>query len=424
MKRGFLNRKTRNPIPVIGRSGNAARTSIQQVNEKDLAPIMDELVRNGGSVVDLALPENYVPKQREIKVVNALETDADNCEFLFSTIPPKPINADVSAVGPNTWAECLFNGGKQKRAILSIPGFPKPVRVSPETRYRVGPSAHGLGMFATKDLVANDFVLAERPLLVAPAIMSMQIAAHSDNFKLTPAERMQAHLAEVEKLLQICIDRMDPEDRKVFFELHNCHTEDGSGPIFGRVRTNGIGFSIDGPGLEDEELSCTHSGTFPIMSRINHSCTPNVSYFFDPPSFSLRLHAVRPIKAGEELFINYTGITVPTAKRQENLRPYGFQCACDACIDPTWDVRLSSIVKSCDKAPTGPPGEVIKESIRWIKIIEDAKLESSTQYFNHLLRVVTISTVLGRRDDVKEYKAKYEAWNSARGKSATFLTLI
>ncbi len=41
--------------------------------------------------------------------------------------------------------------------------------------------------------------------------------------------------------------------------------------------------------------------------------------------------ALRPIAEGDELCINYTDVEQSEALRRQDLRHYGFQCACGKC---------------------------------------------------------------------------------------------
>jgi hypothetical protein len=65
------------------------------------------------------------------------------------------------------------------------------------------------------------------------------------------------------------------------------------------------------------------------------SCCPNTDFNFSLGSFSLQFHALRDIKAGEEIFVSYTDVDVPAAERRERLAPYGFTCVCTACSRAT-----------------------------------------------------------------------------------------
>ena len=82
--------------------------------------------------------------------------------------------------------------------------------------------------------------------------------------------------------------------------------------------------------LGDSETS--GSGVFPLASRINHSCVPNLQIHYIPENEKLVAHAVRHINKGEELTINYYSV-VWMSRRQRN-HVFGdctFKCACRAC---------------------------------------------------------------------------------------------
>ena len=69
--------------------------------------------------------------------------------------------------------------------------------------------------------------------------------------------------------------------------------------------------------------------TAPIC-LVNHACYRNASrYFMGDFAF---LHATRPIRKGEEIFISYTNPMDPYSHRQRALKGHGFECACTFCI--------------------------------------------------------------------------------------------
>jgi hypothetical protein len=75
--------------------------------------------------------------------------------------------------------------------------------------------------------------------------------------------------------------------------------------------------------------------SFRVITHIACSCSPNASFEFSLSSFSMQFHAMRDIKAGEEIFYSYTNIYLPAAQRRKQLEPYGFTCACTACSHAT-----------------------------------------------------------------------------------------
>ncbi|KAG6829717.1 hypothetical protein H0H93_014351, partial [Arthromyces matolae] len=269
-------------------------------------------------------------------------------------------------------------------------------------RYRIGPSEHGTGMFATCDIAMGDLIFAERPVLVMPRkmmILNVDPGAVSVD-EIPDAQTIQMHIAQREKFLEVLVERMEEKDQEEFYELFNSHTEDGSGPILGRVRTNGFAVIFG-----DEKTAEPHSATFLKGSRMNHSCIPNVTHHFDHASFSLRFHAIRPIKANSELFCSYTTVSFPKSQRSLELLSYGFTCTCPACLDPNWDYRLTAIKESNNKLKVAvdDPPKALSQTLQWIKTIEGFGLESHDVYFAHLLRAGMFGNLLGRKEVGEKY---------------------
>ncbi|KAG6808373.1 hypothetical protein H0H93_000223, partial [Arthromyces matolae] len=173
---------------------------------------------------------------------------------IMTTIPLRYPYQTV-AIGANGWAECILKDGKLKQAILSIPGFPHSVPHFDPPRYRIGPSDHGTGMFVTCDIDQGELILAERPVLVL--IRGFPVP-------LDLSRKMQ--LAQIEGILEKCVERMLPQNRKAFFELYIGpeNVEDGGGPIFRRIGINSIGLRLS------EGEDGVHGGTFVAAARMNH----------------------------------------------------------------------------------------------------------------------------------------------------------
>jgi hypothetical protein len=92
-------------------------------------------------------------------------------------------------------------------------------------------------------------------------------------------------------------------------------------------------------------------------SRINHSCTPNLEYAWNPAINQGTFHAIKRIMVEEELTISY----IPCAnwtkeKRALALQNWGFTCACPACenstdarIDDEWRAKRGVQIASLDQ---------------------------------------------------------------------------
>ncbi|RDB28332.1 N-lysine methyltransferase SMYD2-B [Hypsizygus marmoreus] len=328
---------------------------------------------------------------------------------VFATIPNKKPDGATLAEYPDNWTECIFIGHKPKHTILNTPNFPSRVPRPPKPRHRIGfTPTMGLGFFATCDLKTNDVIFAERPLVVTPRV----VAVTAPDVSLNKGQLAQALGAEYEKVLEKMVGRMIPENRAALLALENSHTEDGSGPIFGILRTNGFGITFS---REDEIEKDYYSAVFDQLSRINHSCTPNASADFDVASFSNPLKAIRDIKKGEEIFVSYCDCGTPTAARQQQLKSYGFQCTCRRCMDPASDALRERVAASTAQILTSKRdhAKVFANSVEWMKTIEAAGLQCLTEYGIHIARAETAASALGKRDKFMRYTCLRRDWFEA-----------
>jgi hypothetical protein len=114
------------------------------------------------------------------------------------------------------------------------------------------------------------------------------------------------------KYCAIAVDRLRPDNKAAFMALASSHKEDGSGPVVGIVRTNGIAMNLDPEEMSESEI---YSAICKDISRLNH----------------------RQV-------------------RNKEFKPYGFICTCPACIDaPASDARRATTIKrDCpERSPVG-----------------------------------------------------------------------
>ncbi|KAI5831716.1 SET domain-containing protein [Schizophyllum commune Tattone D] len=346
MKRGFLNSSKAKATSL---SSDRTQSSIETPSERDEGSLQRDRrpisasLRSIPPAAPVGVP--YHPLREEdkphgftpgstISRSTVIETDAslldhDATTMLFTTIPIRDfdLNKHSAKERRDSWTEAILDG-PTKRLIFTQPGFPNPILRPTHIAHRIAPcEGKGLGVFATRDIKASELILAERPLTLAP-LMLPRVDGIPDHF--TTEQVIQAKMAEWEKALEILVSRMLPERKDALMALSNCHEHDGSGPILGRLRTNGIAaMGLHYAGMKGRPGRYT--ATCEIISRVNHSCCPNARYGFNKPTFSARLRAVRAIKQGEEITITYGGLDIPKAERHRQLAPYGFACDCAAC---------------------------------------------------------------------------------------------
>ncbi|KAG5730276.1 SET domain-containing protein 5 [Termitomyces sp. T112] len=179
----------------------------------------------------------------------------------------------------------------------------------------------GRGTFAMHAFNIGDIIWDEYPMFVAPVGLYAQSV-------LSP-----------EYYFKIAIDNLPPHYNSLFYELHNCRSNDPQ-DVRGIIDTNAIDIGrLPGP------YEGKHMGIFPTISRVNHSCSPNADYIWNLRTFTCHLVALRHIAAGEQIFIAYTPISDPRTSRQEYLRSkYAFTCTCASCTLPK-DLSVRSDIK-------------------------------------------------------------------------------
>ncbi|KAK7460845.1 hypothetical protein VKT23_008776 [Stygiomarasmius scandens] len=416
MKRGFLNSpkaqaKLATPAP-----------SDRATQFLDLASQSQQ----AGGLKRAAVNMDGYKSETQMKEFDGNTNDYQDSHWIVSRQPATPNDASLAEF-PDGWAECFITG-RAKRAILSTPGFPEALPRADSARpipYEIRESSgKGMGMFATRDIECGELIMAERPMLVIPAAYAPAVPVH-----FTPAQQQQAVLNEMEKILEQMVGRMPEEMQRAYKELSNCHQEDGSGPLFGIARTNGLSVSDyyepAQPGLPDSARY--YSATCKILSRINHSCCPNAHRDWDSPTFSYYLYSVRAIKKDEEITINYLGEAFDsTASRQRQVTSYGFQCSCKRCQNPARsDKRAKEIMEYARPQP--PPVQTmmlvpgmmpsiggnedvkkktIDPSLKGLKMMDEDGLQNSWRYGELLKRLSEAYTTMGPgyEEEVKKWK--------------------
>ncbi|KAG8167141.1 hypothetical protein KVR01_002830 [Diaporthe batatas] len=166
----------------------------------------------------------------------------------------------------------------------------------------------GKGLVARVDISEGTRILCEKPLL----------AVHGS----IPPE-------ELELVLAAKLKTMTKAQQRQFFSLHNNFP--GKNVLRAIVKTNGLPC---GPGSNE-------GGVYPTICLINHSCLPNSHNNWNSQAEHETIHAIRPIRAGEEITIPYDH-GGPSAARQAFLKQaFGFDCQCAICTLPPDQLRES-----------------------------------------------------------------------------------
>jgi hypothetical protein len=154
----------------------------------------------------------------------------------------------------------------------------------------------GFGLFASCKLKRGELILEEKPL-----------------FKVNYYQNQN----ETDKK----ISKLSPEAKKIFNELTDCHSPKSPTP-YGIVQTNALPLGN----------YATQGGIFPLLSRINHSCLPNVHHNWNPYKEMETIYAIRDIEQEEEILTSYIDLYNDKDTRQQLLKSsFNFNCNCELC---------------------------------------------------------------------------------------------
>lgn len=209
----------------------------------------------------------------------------------------------TSAVASNIEPTC---SNPRPRAILRDSHSPTCHGQTSDYVIRSSPGA-GLGVFALRDLPIGHVIMRETPVL-----------------KIYPPEHIKGTgypMRAVSQLLHADFAYLSLEEQEQIMDLAYSGTaveKDGSDLLGLIFKTNAY--------KSGDEI-----GLFPKIARINHSCRPNTSYFWDKRRNQKVIYANRQIKKEEEISDSYISLLLPQEERQRYLDAYGFKCGCEAC---------------------------------------------------------------------------------------------
>ncbi|TCD61404.1 hypothetical protein EIP91_008508 [Steccherinum ochraceum] len=380
-----------------------------------------------------ALPEGVedLDVMNTMQVLTPFKLDHSDNQMLCTTLPMRhssngPLSQDPVGLATDGLTECYISG-YLKRMIASTPDlgeYPVP-RVEVKAHRLTTFPGKGLGMVAERDIRAGELILAERPLLIVHGLIATPRQAQLDH--LTKTDNDQVIMHDVESIFALSVERMNPERKKAFENLANSHLHDGSGPILGRVRTNSFAVPemIDpsGMGQINYGVVCDE------LSRLNHSCSPNTTHYWDMPSFSMQLRAVRDIEKGQEITTQYCELGVPFVVRQKMLASYNFSCGCESCLYPkTSDSRRFKCAnavarhgypKDWSRDFELPKVTAVKPLLEIRDLLLQEGLECSSMYGFIVFLLMKTYAARGDVAKTREYAGKYNVWRLAGfGKAA------
>jgi SET domain len=166
----------------------------------------------------------------------------------------------------------------------------------------------GKGLIARFNIAEGKRILCEKPLFTSQ--------------NLSPFSVMEVNIAAELKALS-------KTEQRQFLSLHNNFSS--KYPFSGIVKTNALPC---GPYY-------VIGGVYPTICLINHSCPPNAHNSWNSDAEWETIHAIRYIKAGEEITISYDEGSPSDSRRAHLKDAFGFDCKCGLCSLPPSELQIS-----------------------------------------------------------------------------------
>lgn len=265
----------------------------------------------------------------------------------------------------------------------------------------------GFGAIALRDIMPGELIMEERPL----------ISISSKKGWFTPSESYSEARVETE------IEKLSEYDQDRFYALHGFmgHNGEFDDRDLGSVGVDDTGLSKKtklklppiiiyrtnaypaGPGK---------SGLFPLISRLNSHCTPNVHYNWNENTGRSTIYSVSKISKGDEIVNCYIGLYISRLERMKYLwGNFGFSCACKTC------------------SLTGKEQEESDKRRMSLESLEEMTVTAILEKKKHLaldlvnLRLCTLVEE-GLDNAVTLYKCEYDAFLSITALSSSTSALI
>ena len=167
----------------------------------------------------------------------------------------------------------------------------------------------GFGAVATRNIEVGTLLIKETPL-----------------FSMTNRKPwFQPSESFVNDAMERTVNSLSTTEQAQFYELHGYipNADDTKKLVPTALQIYSTNAYPQGP---------NRSGIFPVISRLNSECIPNVHYNYDEQRQCATIHAISPITKGSEIVNCYIGLFMSRTERRQYLqRNFGFVCLCPAC---------------------------------------------------------------------------------------------
>jgi len=180
-----------------------------------------------------------------------------------------------------------------------------------------------------------------------------------------------------------------------------------------------------------QEMNINKSGLYQTISKINHSCSPNVVWTWlkeDKTKYSKQVRVCREIKLGEEIVASYCASNdiFPTRqKRRELLNKWFFTCRCQVCELSGEDLKRNEdsrkeIQNLHDLIPvqssTGNVAQALESANKKLKVLKSIRKEMLIEIPSALMECCELAAHLRIPTDKTEaMKKKAEEMSAQLG---------
>lgn len=202
----------------------------------------------------------------------------------------------------------------------------------------------GRGLIARVNIPSGTRILCEKPLFTAqPTIPSV-----------------------MEPILATKLKALPKASQRQFLSLHNNFP--GKYPFSHTFGTNALSCGPDS----------AVGGVYPTICLINHSCMPNCHNNWNDDLKHETIHAVTPIKVGEEITIPYVLPDIGPRRRANLQQKFGFRCNCTLCSRPYDELMESDtrllVIQRLDDAignPSQKPEDSLKDCHSLVQLLTE-----------------------------------------------------
>lgn len=237
---------------------------------------------------------------------------------------------------PNTDAFFPSTTGRRKRQDLCAMSTDSIVQEEVEQSiYELKEIAgKGFGAIALRDISPGELLMEEKPLF--------SITTKKGWF--TPSESYSETRIENE------VEKLSDADQKRFYSLHGFVGHDYEiGTTNSDDNLSNGDVPVESVGMKSNKLKMQippihiyrtnaypmgsgKSGIFPVISRLNSHCTPNVHYNYNDQTGKSTIYSVSKILKGDEIVNCYIGLYISRLERMRYLwGNFGFPCSCKTC---------------------------------------------------------------------------------------------